>query len=1027
MSRCNIINPISFPKVANPNLLNVLKDGRWAGERSAATFPFIRTTYTPYKNSTSSVQYNGETWFRPSQNFFETMQRKLTTLSLLPATTKERAFVIDGHIVYVIYGKTDRGPFIPLTEKLFEAMKIKLIEEFGTDDEKFLVFCNTTIENPLPFVNAMMGSNLVAGTLKPLIESFLSSKPTVKIFFCNMSILLAFLKTPDGRPTPLYDVIASGQPPPNDFKARTGLDYTEELGRYYDAEITRKTIEFCVDFYEKMFHRRPNPQNLLPILRSDGLVLRSDGTPAIIPGVDGNLDFITGLQPLSRSDGSPQVITVAEPQMPTRRIHPLEYYVQMTIDEIMNPPPLVAQPPLVPLVEVQPPLVPLVEVQPAINVDPIDDVIAPQPPLTARQKARRADHLASMALNERLHKIKIEQAKKFEAENIRRLQVDERTGVPSETRRLQQIEFAKTIQPVVVPFDHSIKLNEVEYNLNVRISSSGQIFELLSPPDYASPMLNYLAEKFPTTIQGLLGYVELQYEPILDSIHVDFFTIFSNRRDIRSLLTHDESVGLKGMGKKLLCFALRYFQTMYTAINDDTRIFLEAGGLAKFCEIRPYLEMTDEQLFEKLRNRPTIYADAKRNLSNNHQRLAEYVCDLESNERLVNYYRSFGFETDGTDYGHIMVKMSATFATVVGHCGIIPVQVQRDRAERDRAERDRAERDRAERERAERERAERELAEYRAERDRKDRELARQEMDDMDRRLGVDKPQPHIGEPSRRERVVGGAAERAVGGAAERAVGGAAERAVGGAAERVEIKENTWKYEDIEFEKVHNPQMCKLFENMRQIHVSKIYVPHGKPCESWNMGRKVGESGEAGSAWEVCKVGGVASCNYVVKKLSTLYPNALNPVEVLLQSKAASIGVAPKIFQVIYTQENWVYIVMEKLDSTLTQLITPDMSLELFKRYVTEIVALLQKLVAHRIQHDDLRDDNIMYNKEEKQFYIIDFGRSAICKNVKECCAADWRRLRLNLLHYCENVFEFSKGHKAEAFINAINPCINLA
>ena len=243
----------------------------------------------------------------------------------------------------------------------------------------------------------------------------------------------------------------------------------------------------------------------------------------------------------------------------------------------------------------------------------------------------------------------------------------------------------------------------------------------------------------------------------------------------------------------------------------------------------------------------------------------------------------------------------------------------------------------------------------------------------------------------------------------------------------MEIKENTWKYEDIEFEKVHNPQMCKLFENMRQIHVSKIYVPHGKPCESWNMGRKVGESGEAGSAWEVCKVGGVASCNYVVKKLSTLYPNALNPVEVLLQSKAASIGVAPKIFQVIYTQENWVYIVMEKLDSTLTQLITPDMSLELFKRYVTEIVALLQKLVAHRIQHDDLRDDNIMYNKEEKQFYIIDFGRSAICKNVKECCAADWRRLRLNLLHYCENVFEFSKGHKAEAFINAINPCINLA
>ena len=218
----------------------------------------------------------------------------------------------------------------------------------------------------------------------------------------------------------------------------------------------------------------------------------------------------------------------------------------------------------------------------------------------------------------------------------------------------------------ILSFGHSITLNGRAYDLYIRylIRGKSQSFSILIPDGYQTTDLT-------AQLNGEFGEIMLTYHTRGNDLHIDSLLISVNDIDNRKLATPDELKAMKGIGKKLTCFALKYMASMFP-ITAETSISLEAGGVVNLCDNDFYASMSTDQLLDRLKSKPRTLLEMQehRKASEDlyHDFLARRICGDESNEALVNYYRTaYGFETTDQEYG-VGAKMKASYGTVMGHC-----------------------------------------------------------------------------------------------------------------------------------------------------------------------------------------------------------------------------------------------------------------------------------------------------------------------------------------------------------------------
>ena len=223
-----------------------------------------------------------------------------------------------------------------------------------------------------------------------------------------------------------------------------------------------------------------------------------------------------------------------------------------------------------------------------------------------------------------------------------------------------------------IPFDHSMMLDSQVYELKVKVDYAGggiYNFSLLIPRYHSNLTLH---------TGGEFGNVMLRCDD--DDIFVEYFNIFVNNPDVRKLATSDELKGLKGMGKKLLCFALTHLKPAHSFIQPDrpplkftldTTVTLVAGGIVSKCDVAFYNTLTLEQLLDRIKSRPSILALYRRQFEYESEIdlasfLALKICELEANDALVNYYKTvYGFEMIDEEYS----TMRAPLRVVLSKCG----------------------------------------------------------------------------------------------------------------------------------------------------------------------------------------------------------------------------------------------------------------------------------------------------------------------------------------------------------------------
>lgn len=137
-----------------------------------------------------------------------------------------------------------------------------------------------------------------------------------------------------------------------------------------------------------------------------------------------------------------------------------------------------------------------------------------------------------------------------------------------------------------------------------------------------------------------------------------------------------------------------------------------------------------------------------------------------------------------------------------------------------------------------------------------------------------------------------------------------------------------------------------------------------------------------GRVYNICDASG--NCNYACK-IQEISPDITQKIEneIEQQNKAAELGVAPRIFQVMFST-NTSLIIMEKLSYTLQGKIkhllnspidSKDKLRELLQ-ILKEVKNLVFTLYSHDIIHNDLHTDNVMFNERLNKFQVIDFGMS---------------------------------------------------
>ena len=178
----------------------------------------------------------------------------------------------------------------------------------------------------------------------------------------------------------------------------------------------------------------------------------------------------------------------------------------------------------------------------------------------------------------------------------------------------------------------------------------------------------------------------------------------------------------------------------------------------------------------------------------------------------------------------------------------------------------------------------------------------------------------------------------------------------------------------------------KLIQRLGE-HDKVLYIPtkskKRKDClNGYRRAKKMG-SGAFGSVYEACKK---KNCKYVLKvqEKSHREHSWLRPSKEANKSvKAGKLGIGPKIYDYWKCGGDF-YMVMEKLDTTIWDLIHTTSSCQVIKDTWKSIVKVLRKMKKHGMVHGDLHTGNVMV--KGKRAYVIDWGRDcAKARNVSYC------------------------------------------
>lgn len=156
---------------------------------------------------------------------------------------------------------------------------------------------------------------------------------------------------------------------------------------------------------------------------------------------------------------------------------------------------------------------------------------------------------------------------------------------------------------------------------------------------------NYPNTEFKRRVKGKIAYVECTYDTERNTVFINELYVFTKTVPFSSVL--DKTI-TKGLGKKMLCSALRYLVD-HDLITEHAIMTLHAKGgrYTEACK-QEVASLSDEELNSFLQDYP---GDVR--LIQDSDDKKKIYCMIKDNAELVRYYNTYGLEAihgeKGTD------------------------------------------------------------------------------------------------------------------------------------------------------------------------------------------------------------------------------------------------------------------------------------------------------------------------------------------------------------------------------------------
>ena len=174
----------------------------------------------------------------------------------------------------------------------------------------------------------------------------------------------------------------------------------------------------------------------------------------------------------------------------------------------------------------------------------------------------------------------------------------------------------------------------------------------------------------------VIGFLEINFEEVTSEryISLDFFYVYSSKsNEISKYATKEEIELSKGLGKKMLCYAINLLIDIKIIDAKTTIIKLNAGGgycssdeeVDKILSIFS-LEEIDNWIFENVKSSYKSYLSS---LSLTQK--AKMICKALDNLKLVKYYQEYGLQPDVVDPSKLdltWIPMSGYINDVLKKC-----------------------------------------------------------------------------------------------------------------------------------------------------------------------------------------------------------------------------------------------------------------------------------------------------------------------------------------------------------------------
>ena len=140
-------------------------------------------------------------------------------------------------------------------------------------------------------------------------------------------------------------------------------------------------------------------------------------------------------------------------------------------------------------------------------------------------------------------------------------------------------------------------------------------------------------------------------------------TMTIDKNGVMMLNAFYKYITIRGFGKYMLCHALQIMSKLYEEkYGSDGQILLEASG-GKCDDIAPFEPLSVDDMLRTLALSHSE-SDMEDIMRMDQRRLQQFLCDIEANIKLVNYYESLGFRVVGEE-NTLAVTMSGKISDVI--------------------------------------------------------------------------------------------------------------------------------------------------------------------------------------------------------------------------------------------------------------------------------------------------------------------------------------------------------------------------